>query len=668
MNDPIERQEVVNTLTHSGQAIGKLAANEAAFRAAVAAFRAGNAEAFQRALASVQIVDCELVCFWLRSKECVLECIELCGLPKEPITVEEIPRFAGIIAKISGDQKLVQRLADAVQKRDAHSFSGLIKELQAERWCHLICHWACIVHWRLVCEVVCAPHKVPLKNLSAVLAASGAAVGRLLHDTNKFNQVVKAGIALDCEVLSGSLAPGFDCFFICEWICSWRCILVCLPLCRPFLTTVHTTIDEMLAFAKATGQLAGKAGVLGRLTDAIVAQNADAYGAIVKEFKLEVFCLQLCHWICFAICRRFCICVCPPAPLDPLFTHVGNYKITTDFTADGTTAVGNLAFSTTIPLRGILPEPWAPDADEYHFRFEKYPLGGGPQDVTAAMIPATKIGELEYKEFVGGVWKPNSAEYWVNNPGATVSIPQQFGPALIVPVNKDVKPGGWIEVPRENNYSNGGIGRFTPNTGNLANLDTTKLTDEHFDLTVAAPPLPLKAGDSVPAAQKSEKPHYKIYFEARKVVGHAAVGANNLDKIALSNTHYKFTRHPDWAGGDVTEILVLSVDIAELLTNGCAPLETHVHALFTAYHPYLGTCDVRIEGPGVPPPAAINPPISALGEAVSPVGGHDFNITTLKPCAYILWLEATLRLTNGIVTLYGVFQDHIAFCKHGPGR
>jgi len=31
---------------------------------------------------------------------------------------------------------------------------------------------------------------------------------------------------------------------------------------------------------------------------------------------------------------------------------------------------------------------------------------------------------------------------------------------------------------------------------------------------------------------------------------------NNLDKIALSNTHYKFTRHLDWAGGDVNEILV----------------------------------------------------------------------------------------------------------------
>jgi hypothetical protein len=234
----------------------------------------------------------------------------------------------------------------------------------------------------------------------------------------------------------------------------------------------------------------------------------------------------------------------------------------------------------------------------------------------------------------------------------------------VVPVNKDVKPGGWIEVPTENQLFNGGVGRFIPNTGILANLDTTKLTDESFDLTAVAPPLPLKAGDSVPAAQRSEKPHFKIYFEARKVVGGAPVGANNLDKIAISNTHYKFTRHLDWAGGDVTEILVLSLDVAELIANGCAPLGKHVHALFTAYHPYLGTCDVHLEGPGVPPPAPVNPAISAAGEAVSPAGGQDFDITGLSPCAYIVWLQATLRLTAGYGAVYGTFSDHIAFCKH----
>src|SRR5262249_3612276 len=159
---------------------------------------------------------------------------------------------------------------------------------------------------------------------------------------------------------------------------------------------------------------------------------------------------------------------------------------------------------------------------------------------------------------------------WVNNPGATATIQQQFGPPLVVSVNKDVKPGGWIEVPTENSLFFGGVGRFIPDSGILANLDTTKLTNESFDLTPVAPPLPLKAGDSIPATSKSEAPHFKIYFEARKVMGAIPVGANNLDKIALSNTHFTYIRHLDWAGYTVAppsgdSILVLSLDVEELL-------------------------------------------------------------------------------------------------------
>jgi hypothetical protein len=217
---------------------------------------------------------------------------------------------------------------------------------------------------------------------------------------------------------------------------------VCLPICRAFPPQADTSIQEMSAFAKALAPVAADANVLNQLTDAVLAQNVDAFSALVRAHRLERFCLQLCHLICFAICRRFCICVCPPAPTIPLFTHVGQYKITANFTADGTTTVGDLAFTQTIPLIGILPDGTAPDGLEYHFRFEKYPLGAGPTDVDASMIPATRIGELEYKEWNGVSWFTNSAEYWVNNPGATVSIAQQGLPPLVVAVNKDVKPGG----------------------------------------------------------------------------------------------------------------------------------------------------------------------------------------------------------------------------------
>ncbi len=54
---------------------------------------------------------------------------------------------------------------------------------------------------------------------------------------------------------------------------------------------------------------------------------------IVRELKLERFCIQLCHWICFLRCRRFCFIVCPPIFDHPWFTHVGDFDITGDFNA-----------------------------------------------------------------------------------------------------------------------------------------------------------------------------------------------------------------------------------------------------------------------------------------------------------------------------------------------
>jgi len=669
MSDATDRQEIITSLTNAGTAMGLLAQDETIFRAAVDAFRAADGESFQRLLANLKITDCEPVCLWLRSKEIVLECLQLCGPPREPITVADIPAFADIVAKVTADEELVEILANTVRDRDAQGFARLVAQLGAQKYCHLLCHWALIVRWRLVCDVVCSPGPIPIRELADELTAAGAAVRGLLQNRDQLATVIKAAAAGDCQTLASILGQQGNCFWICEWLCSWRCVLVCLPLCRAFPPPADTSIVEMRAFAQAAARLAAREGAYAGLVDAVLAQNADTFAAQVKQLEVAPFCLQLCHWICFSICKQFCICVCPQAPTIPLFTHVGQYKITTDFTADGTSTAGNLAFTSTIPLIGIMPDGTAPDALEYHFRYEKYPLGGGPADVTSGMIPASRIGELEYFEWNAGLsaWLPGSTDYWVNNPGATATIAQQFGPPLVVPVNKDVKPGGWIEVPRENSFFIGGVGRFIPDSGILANLDTTQLTNESFDLTPAVPPLPLKAGDSIPAADKSEVPHFKIYFEARKVLGAVPVGANNLDKIALSNTHFKYIRHLDWAGYTVTppsgdSILVLSLDVKELLAGGCSPLSKDVHALFTAYHPYLGSCSVYLEGPGIPPPAAVNPPISADGQAVSPVGGQDFDISKLGPCAYIVWISATLRLTVGYGAVYGTFYDHLAFC------
>src|SRR5258707_15801495 len=124
MTNPAASPELVPNLTQTGVAIGALAQNDTYFRAAVDAFRAADAESFQRMLSVSKIdIDCDLICRWIRIKECVLRCIELCG-PSEgdPATVADIPEFAAIIARITGDEELIERLVDAVQDRDPEAY------------------------------------------------------------------------------------------------------------------------------------------------------------------------------------------------------------------------------------------------------------------------------------------------------------------------------------------------------------------------------------------------------------------------------------------------------------------------------------------------------------------------------------------------------------------
>ena len=334
------------------------------------------------------------------------------------------------------------------------------------------------------------------------------------------------------------------------------------------------------------------------------------------------------------------------------------------FTADGTTTAGGMAFTSVIPLIGILPNGDESEAEQYRFTVAKFPGPGPAQNVVASMIGATAIGKLQYFAWTGAAWTLKSADYWVNNPGATVSIPQNGAPALVVSVNKDVAADGWIDAPRNNELfpANGMHGLFK-HQGGLVNLDTTKLTNEVFDLTTPAPGL--KAGDSVPGPKHSAKPTYRITFEARKTPSMTPVGSNQLDKIALSNTTYSYVRHPEWAGGGVSGRSVVSLDIAEMIApgaTGCDKLDAHLHALYTCYHPYLGSAEVYFEGNPVLP-ASIFPAVAG-GEAASGGVGHDFDISGLEPCAYILWLQATVLLTSG----YGLIGDattwdHIAFCK-----
>ncbi|MGI8807802.1 MAG: hypothetical protein ACR2KK_08180 [Acidimicrobiales bacterium] len=373
------------------------------------------------------------------------------------------------------------------------------------------------------------------------------------------------------------------------------------------------------------------------------------------------------HCACVDLCLDGDVIV-PPIPDIPMFTNVGIYRIgpvDSHFTATGTTTVGDMAFTGDVPLIGIMPSVWSPEAIEY--RFLVSPPAGPGNEVTAARMAPTEIGKLEFHRYdaVAATWKSDSVAFYANNAGATVAIPQNGGADLVVDVNTPVGVDGWIKVPRINNPLPGGPGRFIP-SGVLASLRTTAYTNEAFDLTPAPP---LGAGDSVPNAQRSAAPTFSISFEARRVVDQVAVGANHLPVIAFSNMTDTYVRHPYWGTPTdpvtslpvpVTTPGVASLGIGELVAGGCAEIGDEIHVLFTTYHPYAGTTRVWFDGNPILPPDIF--PAVVGGQSVSPAGGQVVDTSLLAKCAYILWLQMDLRLTAGYGSLGEHVQDHIAFC------
>ena len=128
-----DMQAVNDDLQRAGEAIGAFAADEDRFRALFDAFRAWDADSFQRLLREFHILErCELVCEWIRSKDCVLLCLELCGPPPEG-ELPEAREFAQVVERITSDEELVERLASSVSERDGEAFRALVSELEIER-------------------------------------------------------------------------------------------------------------------------------------------------------------------------------------------------------------------------------------------------------------------------------------------------------------------------------------------------------------------------------------------------------------------------------------------------------------------------------------------------------------------------------------------------------
>ena len=627
--------DVFRDLLEEAGAIGQLAKGETSFAAAYEAFRAEDRKAFQTVLKRLKLVPkCHLVCEWIRIKECLLLCLKLCGPPK-PVEKPPNPRvLAEAIVRITSDEKLVRQLVQILQKRDRAAFQRFVKAQKLEAICHLFCHWVCYVRYRLVCRWVCDLELKERPDLVAELTGAGAALRALLEKRQVFNEAVSASQAGDAgklrSVIEGAGLIPF-CHFICFFFCSWRCVLVCLTLCRKFpLEPIRDEIREAFAFAKAMQQLRQQPAELERLSVAVGAGDAKTYAAIVGERKLGRFCIQLCHWLCFLRCRRFCILVCPE-PDPPLFTHVGDFAIYADIDAGGRTnkakGIGphggpNFGFFDCLPLRAWCPKKYLGEQMAYRFLFQQTGQPT-PTPITGGFVCDGLVIGSRHTQWG---FNPNAIQsVSIKGSGSTSPTPPPFDGNPTPPEHYIVPdPNGWIPVDLDalDDGFNGFLMSFASAVA--------------FPGGDPAPGVP--AGTAVPVANQKNgpSPHPAIIFEATRI---SKIGApspdftNQLDNIHINN----------W-------IEVGLLDLQEFLGPGktcCSPLATDLHVLYTTDHELMAEwfIDMVTCPPG--PPVA---PTFPSGTGPRGGNGSDFHdISTWPVCSYLIRLFTRRSLTTGLI-------------------
>ena len=646
--------DVLGDLVKEAAAIGQLGKTERSFVTAYEAFRSGDRKTFQTVLKRQQLaLHCHRICEWIRIKECMLLCFELCGPPKPPARRPDPRTLAEAIVKITSDERAVRELAKAVEKRDRAAFQRFVKAHRLGPICHLVCHWVCLVRYRLVCRWVCEPDLQERPDLALELRATGHALRVLLEDRQAFEEAAAAAEAGDAQKL-GNVVDRLElspfCRLICEWFCSWRCVLLCLTLCRRFpIAAIDDPLKEAFAFARATRELVGSPE-LERLSAAVGAGDAEQFGALVEKLQLHRFCIQLCHWICFLRCQRFCFWVCRPVGLFPWFTSIGGYQYLTDVDStppgSGLTVGDNRAFYSTLRLNGILTQTLGGQPLEYRFEIRPTDASGNPTGawtpVPASQIAKTHIGMWQRFDF--GTMTMETKKYIVNAPPAANEVAATISAA------------GWIQVPQENNFLSP-QGAFFPN-GNMINLVSP--------LIASFPPqneTGTLAGGPAAAPLAADK-HFGIRMRVRQQGNPGSeTNGGTCEHAAINNTLYdNIVLHPAWDGGPQPpgRLAVAMLDIQELLGAGCAGITSSLTVLFTAAHPNLGSVGVVMTGPGGP--YAFSLPAPGAGEWFGAATPSGWTVASLIKCAYIVTLTVDVLLTDGDAVPLPL-HDQMAFCK-----
>jgi hypothetical protein len=711
--------DAVSRLTAQADAVGQLAQNAGGFAAVVAAFESKDPNAFRWVLGSLDLLpQCELICDWVRTKTCVLRCMEVCGPPREKIQTPNLQEFARAVVQLASNEKVLRRVVDAISCGNAEDYRAALDQLDLSAFCYPLCRWVCSIIYNRVCEVVCNPEPVSLPDAVNEIRAAGMMLAGVVANEKALAAIANAAATLDCETLQSTIeqagfAPG--CEIICHLVCSWRCTWECLELCEipsPVATPGVYGVEEARNFALASRQLANQPRALGDLVIAVQNRDAEAYRAIIARFGLGPYCQQVCAWVCSTVCHEFCICVCPPVGLFPEFFAIGGYEYQTQIDsalpATGLTVGDTRAFYSTLRLNGILTQTLGGKPLEYRFEYQPITMASTTLAAPITTISQTSITVASSAGFPstpfnvvigsanGGyeIMTVNSvfATTWTvarHQQGTTAALavvgativtgataPASWTPVLPAQIARTViayleRPFPLPPLP----YAVNGLATDLPvaisSTGwiSVPQGSNISLTNDMIELvSTSLAPFPAADETGVSASNPANHPlPTDLYFGIRMRVRQAGSSTDSdggtCSVVAIDNTLYNnVNRHPDWDGGVVNnQYAVAMVDIKELQAAGCADVTNSLTVLFTASHPNLGPVGITMTGPGGPYNFTLPTPVPETGDWYG-TAANDFTIADLTPCAYIVTLSVYPLLTDGDSPFPTDIYDQIAFC------
>lgn len=68
-----------------------------------------------------------------------------------------------------------------MERRDREACQAIVRELRLGPFCHLFCHWVCVVRYHIICRWLCAPELGDRPNWGAEFYSAGQAL-RLLFE------------------------------------------------------------------------------------------------------------------------------------------------------------------------------------------------------------------------------------------------------------------------------------------------------------------------------------------------------------------------------------------------------------------------------------------------------------------------------------------------------